>query len=144
MKVGELLRIKGFAAVTIRPDATVGEAARILKDEKIGALVVSLDGAAVEGIISERDITYGLAEHLTALPSLPVSALMSRNVITCSAEDSIAEASRIMSWRGFRHLPVVTDGKLMGVISMRDVLRNRMTDLERISTMLRDCIAATE
>jgi CBS domain-containing protein len=144
MTVGELLKIKGFSAITIRPDATIAEAALRLRQEKIGALVVSNDGATVEGIISERDIAFGLAEHLGSLHTLSVSQLMSKNVMTCKPDDSVREASRIMSWKGFRHLPVVEKGKLVGIISIRDILRNRITDLERISSMLRDCISATE
>lgn len=144
MKVGDLLKIKGMAAITIAPEASVADAARMLRHDKIGALVVSRDGRSVDGIISERDIAYGLAEHLGNLHAKKVSDLMSAKVITCTPADSIAEASHIMTWRGFRHLPVVEDGVLLGMLSIRDVLRNRIADLERISGMLRDCITATE
>lgn len=144
MNVGDLLKLKGLSAITILPEDTIANAARRLKQDKIGALVVSTDGSTIEGIISERDITYALPEHLEKLPTLQVWQLMSRNVVTCTANDSMAEVSKVMTWRGFRHLPVVENGKLVGMISSRDVLRNRIADLKRLSDLLRDCLVANE
>ncbi|MGQ0672627.1 MAG: CBS domain-containing protein [Hyphomicrobium sp.] len=144
MHVAELLKVKGFAAVTIKAEATIADLANLLRQNRIGAAVVSGDGVTVDGIISERDIAYGLAEHGAALSGLPVSRLMTRNVVTCKSQDTIAEIARIMTWRGIRHLPVVDDGKLAGIISIRDVLRNRVADLHRLSDLLREYIVATE
>ena len=123
MSVGDILKAKGDDVMTVKPSDTIGSLSQRLRSEKIGVMVVSEDGNAVDGIISERDIAYGLAVHGSELAEIPVSELMIKAVITCSSNDKIAKAAQLMVEKGIRHLPVKDDSKLIGIISMRDVLK---------------------
>ena len=143
MKVKDILRAKGDSAnkcATVQPDATVDTVTRRLKLEGCGALVVSGDGSQVDGIVSERDVVRGLPVHGAALLSLPVSEIMTPEVRTCTSEDNVTEIMSEMTRHRFRHLPVVDDGKLNGIISIGDVVKNRLDELETETHVLRDYI----
>jgi CBS domain-containing protein len=141
MDVETILRSKGRAVATIRPDETVGVAVEALVSGNIGALVASQDGEAVDGIISERDIVHALARHGTALLALSVAEVMTRSVVTCGPTESVAELMAEMTNRRIRHLPVVRDGRLCGIVSIGDVVKNRLDEIEYEARSLRSFIA---
>ena len=142
MQVSDILDHKGGSVVTVRSDDTIDTFVHKLNLERIGAAVVSDDGARVQGIISERDVARGLAEHRRELLGMPVSKLMSRDVLTCGPEDSVKDVMAKMTQRRVRHLPVMADGKLVGVISIGDVVKNRLDDMEMETNVLRDYVIA--
>lgn len=137
MKVADILAIKGPAVFTIKPSETIEALAQQLREKRIGAAIVSSDGQTFEGVISERDIAYGVVVHKGDLHRMPVSALMTKSVITCSPQDNVASVASTMLTRNIRHLPVEHDKRLVGVISMRDVLNLRLAELQRQTSMLR-------
>ena len=141
MDVETILRNKGPAVATIRPDDTVGAAIEALVSRNIGALVASQDGEAVDGIISERDIVHALARHGVALLALSVAEVMTRSVVTCDPTESVAELMAEMTNRRIRHLPVVRDGRLYGIVSIGDVVKNRLDEIEYEARSLRSFIA---
>jgi len=141
MNVETILRTKGSAVTTIRPDETVGVAVQQLIDRNIGALVVSNDGDSVDGIISERDIVHGLADHGAVLLSLKVAEMMTRRVVTCELSDSVDQLMAEMTNRRIRHFPVVQDGRLRGIVSIGDVVKNRLDEVEYEARSLRSFIA---
>ena len=140
MDVDTLLSGKGDRVATARPDSTVAEAVTQLREEGVGALVVSADGDTIAGIISERDVVRGLAEHGQALLSMKVSDLMTASVKTCERDANIQDIMSLMTQSRFRHLPVVEGGKLCGIISIGDVVKNRLEELEAETNTLRDFI----
>lgn len=144
MKVEELLRSKGATVVTVRPHETIDALVHRFKLEKIGAVVVSSDGNAIEGMISERDVVRGLAEHGTALLTRRVSDEMTPNVVTCALDDTVKDVMRMMTLHRIRHLPVAKDGKLAGIISIGDVVKSRLDDMEMEANVLRDYIIARQ
>jgi CBS domain-containing protein len=139
MKVESILAAKGESVETIRPDREIALAAVKLRDARIGALVVSTDGKEVKGIISERDIVRGLAERGANVLDLTVRNLMTPKVITCTPEDSVTHLMKLMTSKRIRHLPVISaDGELCGIVSIGDVVKNRLEELELEATVLRD------
>ena len=138
MNVETILRDKGDWVATIRPDATVAEAVDTLHKERIGALVVSEDGEGVVGVISERDIVSALSEYGEDLLSRTVDEIMTRNVITCGPGDTVGELMAEMTNRRIRHLPVVKDGRLHGIVSIGDVVKNRLDEMETEASVLRE------
>ncbi len=142
MNVEKILTTKGRSVVTIAPDATIDEATAEMRRREIGALVVSEDGVTVAGILSERDIVHGLAERGARLLTLPVAALMTRHVFTCKPGDSIAELMAEMTERRIRHLPVVEDGRLAGIVSIGDVVKSRLDEVELEASSLREFITS--
>ena len=122
--------------------STVGAAVRELKTRGIGALLVSEDGRRVAGILSERDIVHALAEQGAALLAMPVDRLMTRKVITCVPEDTVSELMARMTQHRFRHLPVVKDGTLIGIVSIGDLVKNRIEEVEFEADSLRSFIAS--
>jgi CBS domain-containing protein len=145
MKVRDILGSKGRRVVTIRPDATLSTAVHRLVLERIGALVVSEDGRKVAGVISERDIVRGLASQGADLLSTGsrVADLMSRNPITCTPEDSVKHVMAEMTRQRVRHLPVIEDGALAGIVSIGDVVKSRLEEVEMEAEVLRDAYIAT-
>jgi CBS domain-containing protein len=130
MHVAAVIKRKGSNVVSISPDKTIAEATKLLTEHRIGAVLV-LDGSeGILGIISERDIIRGLAKHGPDALNQKVTALMTRDVQQCSPRDTIAEIMTIMTKRRFRHLPVVDDGKLLGMISIGDVVKQRLDETE--------------
>ncbi len=115
--------------VTVRPDATVRELVSMLATHNIGALVVSADGASVDGIVSERDVVRRLGQDEAVLDA-PVSEIMSVEVETCEGHHTVNELMALMTARRFRHVPVVADGRLTGIVSIGDVVKSRMSELE--------------
>ncbi len=142
MNVEAILRAKGSNVATIRPDATVAAAVRELKTRGIGALLVSEDGRRVAGILSERDIVHALAEQGAALLAMPVDQLMTRKVVTCVPEDTVSDLMARMTQHRFRHLPVVKDGILIGIVSIGDLVKNRIEEVEFEADSLRSFIAS--
>ena len=109
-----------------------------LHADQIGAMVVSSDGKSIDGIVTERDLAYGLAAHGSDLPTIAVSRLMSKVVVVCSPEDSITHAMKLMTQRRVRHLPVKQGDQLVGIISIGDVLKHRLDELELEANVMRD------
>ena len=128
MLVDQILDAKGRAVATVPPDATVADAVAALAEHNVGALVVSSDGRTVEGIISERDIVRGLASGAEVLQRR-VRDLMETDVSTCHGRSDIEELMATMTAGRFRHLPVVTDSSLSGIISIGDVVKARIDEL---------------
>src|SRR5690348_7096587 len=141
MNVETILRNKGGAVATIAPQATIRDATALLRRERIGALVVSSGGNKVEGILSERDIVHGLADRGAALLDMAVEALMTRRVFTCTPRDSVGDLMAMMTERRIRHIPVLTDGMLVGIISIGDVVKHRLDEMEYETSSLRSFIA---
>jgi CBS domain-containing protein len=130
MRISQVLASKAIKdVITVRPDATVRELLGLLADHNVGALVVSTDGAEVEGIVSERDVVRRLREQEQLLDSA-VATIMTTEVQTCRHEDLVNDLMQVMTERRVRHLPVVNEGKLVGIISIGDVVKSRMSELE--------------
>jgi CBS domain-containing protein len=138
VKVDEILRAKGTAVETIPPYATVQDAVLRLDRLRLGALVVSADGTHLQGLISERDIVHGLATRGRELLQRRVVDVMSRRVPRCSRDDTIASVMQQMTRTRFRHIPVVDDDRLCGLVSIGDVVKHRLEELELESRVLRD------
>jgi CBS domain-containing protein len=143
MNVETILRNKGNWVATIRSDASVAEAVDILNRERIGAIVVSDDGEAVDGILSERDIVIALGGHDDDLLSRPVGDIMTRAVIACDPSDSVGELMAEMTNRRIRHFPVVADGRLRGIVSIGDLVKSRLDEIEFEANSMRSFIAGS-
>jgi CBS domain-containing protein len=141
MNVAALLRSKGNQVITIAPEASIAEVVRILADHRIGALVVSRDGQRVEGILSERDIVGRLARDHATLLTMRARDLMTPRVSTCAPEDELAELMAVMTARRIRHIPVLEDGALCGIVSIGDVVKWRVEEIEREAEALRAYVA---
>jgi CBS domain-containing protein len=141
MLIGQILAGKGRDVVSTRPDATIAEVAGLLKARRIGAVVVTDENGALCGIISERDLARGLADHGAGLLDMRVGQLMTAGVVTCSPDDGIGQLMQTMTERRFRHLPVVQDGEMVGIISIGDVVKYRLQELEHETSMLHDYIS---
>ena len=130
MRISEILRRKGSGVVTIAPDATVRELLRVLAAHNVGAVIVSRDGAAMSGIVSERDIVRRLHTEGAALLDAPVSSIMTAAVHTCSPDDRVATLNATMTEHRIRHLPVLSDGRMIGIVSIGDVGKSQISELE--------------
>ena len=142
MLVKQIFKQKDDRIVTVEPGDTVATATEVLKKENIGAVMVSGADGQLAGILSERDIVRAMPEHGPDLFALTVDQLMTRNVVTCSAEDKVHDLMKKMTSGRFRHLPVMDDGKLTGIVSIGDVVKNRLEELEAETSQLRDYIAS--
>ena len=142
MNVEAILAAKGREVRTVAPEAAVGEALRRLRDERVGALVVSPDGAAVAGIVSDRDVLYAIADRgIGALDEL-IDAVMTAKVFTCSAGDRVSAIMATMTNRRFRHIPVVgADGRLGGIVSIGDVVKHHLDEIQGEADAMREYIA---
>ena len=141
MNVHTILRNKGKSVVTIHPNATVERAVAVLRLSGIGALVVSDDGENVVGILSERDIVEALGRLGGELLAVSVAEVMTSPVVTCELEDSVAELMAEMTNRRIRHFPVLDDGRLTGIVSIGDLVKNRLDEIEFEARSLRSFIA---
>lgn len=130
MRVSDILRSKGDEIVTIAPEATLADATATLTSRNFGALVVSSDGTTIEGIVSERDIVRRLAQRGPEALDGTVREAMTVDVRTCERGDSIEQLMRVMTEHRIRHLPVVDGGRLCGVVSIGDVVKRRVEQLE--------------
>ncbi|HSH11821.1 MAG TPA: CBS domain-containing protein [Ilumatobacter sp.] len=140
MNVQSILGSKGTDVATIPQTASLFDAVRMLGELRIGALVVSGDGKAIEGIISERDVVRHAA--CDPLERVTVGAAMSTDVVTCSAGDGVDLLMSLMTERRIRHLPVVDErGRLAGIVSIGDVVKARLTELEHENRALADYIS---
>ncbi|MSO54730.1 MAG: CBS domain-containing protein [Rhodospirillales bacterium] len=142
MQVTEILKTKGGTVVTTSPETTIDNVARILRDMRIGVVIVIGVAGRIAGIISERDIARAVAIHGATLPAMRVADLMTSSVVTCSPENSINEIMTTMTAHRFRHMPVVKDGALVGVISIGDVVKYRLGELETEASVLHEYIRA--
>ena len=138
MKVEDILRKKGSVVETIRPDAKVLVAVHRMRMQNVGALVVSRDGERVDGVLSERDIVRGLTNHGAVLVEMSVVAVMSRSVPTCTPGDSLTSVMSQMTRTRNRHVPVVEEGRLCGIVSVGDVVKHRLEEMELETSVLRD------
>ena len=130
MRIHQVLAGKAsHDVVTVRPDATVRDLIALLAEHNIGALVVSVDGSSVDGIVSERDVVRRLHADEAVLES-PVSAIMSVDVETCEGDATVNDLMKVMTERRFRHIPVVEGSKLTGIMSIGDVVKHRMSELQ--------------
>jgi CBS domain-containing protein len=140
MIVKTILSAKGHDVVTIEPTATLAEACRLLAQHRIGAVVVTGAEGRITGIVSERDIVRTLATHGAAALALPLTDVMTRKVVTCGHAESIAGIMERMTGGKFRHLPVVEEDRLVGIISIGDVVKVRLEEMESEHAALRDYI----
>lgn len=138
MRVADLLKTKGPHVVTIRSSETMGTAARRMRAETVGSIVVIHGDGVLDGILSERDVVHGLATHGADLDHRPVSEFMVKSVTTCAPDDAIDVVARMMTRHRLRHLPVLDDDRLVGLISIGDVLKYRIEELLLEANVMRD------
>ncbi|MFN3888830.1 MAG: CBS domain-containing protein [Beijerinckiaceae bacterium] len=141
MTVRRILAAKGRDVVTISPTSSLAEAARLLTERRLGALVVTDSSGAVAGILSERDIVRSIAAHGPASLDQPVSHCMTRDVVTTVDSATIQTVMSEMTDGRFRHLPVVEQGRLSGIVSIGDVVKHRLAEMEDEQQALREYIA---
>lgn len=141
MTVRAILKAKGQRVVTVTRDSPIKDVAAVLTRERIGAAVVSDDGVTVAGIISERDILRGLARHGGKLLDLPVSEMMERSVTTARLDMPLLHVLDLMTQGRFRHMPVVENGRLVGIVSIGDAVKARLDILESEANQLKEYIA---
>jgi CBS domain-containing protein len=139
MTVRAVLESKGYNIVTVDPAATVRAAVKLLSERRIGAVLAMADGR-IAGILSERDVVRVLGERGAAILDEKVEQVMTRKVITCGPADTVAAIMEKMTEGKFRHLPVVDDGKVVGLVSIGDVVKRRVLDYEHEQEALRDYI----
>jgi CBS domain-containing protein len=130
MSVASILKVKGGEVVTASAEATVGEIAGLLGKHRIGAVLITAPGGAIEGIVSERDIVAGVATSGAEVLDRPAGEIMTRDVHVCDPDDSIYEIMNVMTEQRIRHLPVVVEGKLSGIVSIGDVVKQRIAEVE--------------
>lgn len=140
MQISQLLRRKGREVTTIDGSESVRTALALLAEKGIGALVVSSDGRRIDGIVSERDVARGLHDRGAALLTEPVSQVMTAQVHTCSPHASVHDLAQTMTDHRVRHVPVVQDGALVGIVSIGDVVKARLDELEEERRLLVDYI----
>ena len=143
MRISDVLRAKGGQVVTVTPDMTVQQLLTVLAEHRIGAVVVSHDGPSVDGIVSERDIVRALARSGAAVMSERVTAIYTADVHTVTPDTALDEVARMMTERRVRHAPVTLDGDLRGIVSIGDVVKSRIDELETEQAALTDYISGT-
>ena len=143
MRISDILRVKGRQVVTVTPDTDVRHLLTVLAEHRIGAVVVSNDGTSVDGIASERDIVRALAERGPAVMSEAITAIYTADVRTVTPRTSLDEVMRIMTEHRVRHAPVVVDGGLRGIVSIGDVVKKRIDELETDRDALTGYITGT-
>ena len=143
MQVDAILRVKGSNVERIAPDASVRAAAHRMSTQRLGCLVVTRDGSHVDGLITERDVVRVVANRGADASGCRVQDVMSTNVPTCAPTDQVSRLMRTMTERRYRHVPVVDNGALVGVVSIGDVVKYRLSDMELETSVLRDVRAAS-
>ncbi|MBU1212204.1 MAG: CBS domain-containing protein [Alphaproteobacteria bacterium] len=142
MLVSDILKVKGREIFSVRPCDTAMAAAEKMREEDIGALVVREDDGIVEGTLTERDITRGFARYGRSAHELPAAILMTRKLFSCSLNDSIAAVSKTMTLKRVRHLLVIDADQLVGLVSIGDVIKSRLDEMELETRVLRDIAVA--
>lgn len=140
MTVKAILSQKGYDVATIEPTATLSAAVKLLAERRIGALVVTGADRRMIGIVSERDIVRALAQSGAGVLGTPVSEVMTRKVVTCSENETLRDLMERMTAGKFRHIPVVDQGRLVGIISIGDVVKRRVEQMERDAEALQEYI----
>jgi CBS domain-containing protein len=140
MKIADILDAKGRAVQTVLPWATIADVVERLRSAGIGALLVCDEHRVIRGIVSERDIVRGLGEHGAALLSMPVRDVMTKHVRTCTPDETVAHAMAQMTAGRYRHIPVVDGGALVGMISIGDLVKHRVREMELETGVLRDAV----
>jgi CBS domain-containing protein len=140
MTVSIILAAKGRDVASIEPNATLASAIALLTEKRIGAVLILGAGGRVAGILSERDIVRALAERGAAVLDEPVSRTMTRNVSTCTENETVSSIMERMTEGKFRHVPVVAQGQLVGIVSIGDVVKHRLHEMERESAAMHDYI----
>jgi CBS domain-containing protein len=143
MRITDVLRVKGTEVVTVPHDIKVRQLLAVLAEHGIGAAVVSGNGISVDGIVSERDIVRAFAQRGAAVMSEPITAIYTADVYTVTPETSLEDVMRMMTEYRVRHAPVVVDGGLRGIVSIGDVVKNRIDELETERAALTDYITGT-
>ncbi|MEU4577667.1 MULTISPECIES: CBS domain-containing protein [Nonomuraea] len=138
MLIGTILRGKGSGVTTVAPEATVRDLLDKLAEHNIGAVVVSADGVTIDGIVSERDVVRRLHDRGAAILAEPVSSIMTAEVRTVAPGDRVDELRKIMTTHRVRHMPVVEDGRLVGIVSIGDVVKSAIEELETEKASLVD------
>ncbi|WP_210484531.1 CBS domain-containing protein [Microvirga antarctica] len=141
MSVNRILSSKGHEVVTIAPDRLLDEAVRMLAERRIGAVLVRDGEHPVSGIISERDIVRAVSTHGADALHMPLSSFMTAKVVTCTSASSVNDVMEAMTNGRFRHVPVVEEGRLIGIISIGDVVKHRLAEIEAEAQSIRDYIA---
>ena len=141
MNIGQILKAKGRAVATVRPDAPLSEVIDKLAQKRIGAVIVVGDSGQVAGIISERDIIRCLAEHGEVALNQPVSKAMTSSVVSCQETSTIDELMELMTQGRFRHVPVIEDGALVGIVSIGDIVKNHIAEVEMEVTAMKGYFA---
>ena len=139
MTVRSILDTKGHSILSVEPDAKLSAAVKVLGERRIGAVLVMSQGR-LEGILSERDIVRVLAERGAKVLDEPVNSVMTRKVVSCRESDTVGGIMEMMTMGKFRHLPVIEDGRVVGLISIGDVVKWRVQEYEREQEALRDYI----
>lgn len=139
--VGNILKFKGHDVITARPHQSLGDAVKILNKHKIGAIVVTGGAGDVVGVLSERDVVMGLAKHGMSALDRPISETMTAKVITCSLHDTIDDIMGQMTHGRFRHIPVMDESQLVGIISIGDVVKRKIEQTELEVGAMRDYIS---
>lgn len=130
MRINEVLRRKGSTVSTVQPQSPVSDLIKLLAEQGIGSVVVSESGDDVAGIASERDVVRGLSEFGPSIMEQPVSSIMTADVHTCGPGDDLEQLARTMTEHRIRHLPVVVDGHLSGIVSIGDIVKHRIDELQ--------------
>ena len=142
-KVSSVLKHKGHDVVTVAPQQTVVSVVKVLAQNRIGAAPVINEEGQLIGIISERDIIRGMSEHADAVLTLPAEQLMTRDVKTCSSEDQLVDLMEVMTLQRIRHLPVIQNGALHGIVSIGDVVKQRLEEVQSEAEDLRRYIRSS-
>ena len=142
MKVADILEHKGRHVLTTTQEQSVADTVSLLHREKIGAVIVCDAEGGVVGLVSERDIVNGLADYGAAVLERDVSQLMTTSVSTCTSSDNIVDLMATMTERRIRHIPVIEDGDLKGIVSIGDVVKNRIAESEHETELLREYISS--
>ncbi len=142
MKLSEVLSTKGSEVYRLKKDNSIAEAAIKLTEKKIGALLVEDNDGKIVGILSERDIVGGMGPHGADLHDVPISELMTTNLIKCTSQDTVLQAMAMMTDRRIRHLPVFDGDDLIGVISLGDLVKCRISEVQSEADALRQYIAS--
>ncbi|MFY0312311.1 CBS domain-containing protein [Leisingera sp. D0M16] len=141
MLVQVILKSKASTGVvTVKPDASVAEAAKVMADNRFGTVVVSADGETPDGILSERDIVRELSKEGAGCLDQPVSAYMTRKLVTCTSQSNVGELLTQMTEGRFRHMPVVEDGKLVGIVTLGDAVKAQLAQVAMEKDALQDMI----